>query len=1292
MPASNMHARKHPVSTAHLPGWVSWLKAISVRAAIFSLLFVSLMLTAHTASAAIDTTNLVANIYGPTSTLPMCAVTGGTPTDDTWQTYTCTFSASSSNTAITFLLRNDPSYFFLDNISVKLQGNATELLTNGGFEGGLSSGSYNTAPNQPVSWNLLGTQGLTAAGNVMDSTSVAITYLAGNGSYTWGDGAVGGFDGIQQIIPTTPGQTYTISFDLYSATQLGTPGTGWNNTPATSTDPYSDNITQILVYAGNPPAGFIAAPSTTTDAASGITATGATLNGTVIDNGATTSVTFDYGTTTGYGTNVVATTGGTVSAGAGATAAAKTLNSLTCNTTYHFRVKAVNSQGTNFGSDATFTTSACAASTVSTLSSLSQSSGTLSPSFASGTASYTASVANAVSSITVTPTVSDSTATVKVNGTAVASGTPSGSIPLSVGSNTITVVGTAQDGTTTSTYTVTVTRAAASQTITFNNPGAQNFGTTPTLTASASSSLTPTFTSSTTGVCTITSGGTLTFVTAGGCTINADQAGNSSYLAAPQVSQSFTVNAVIAGAPTIGTATAGNAQASVTFTPPASSGGATITGYTVTSSPSGFTGTGSSSPITVTGLTNGTAYTFTVTATNSAGTGSASAASNSVTPKASQTITFGTAPTVVVGGTGTASANATSGLAVTFSSTTTSVCTVSGSTVTGVTAGTCAIAANQAGDSNYNAASQVTQGFTIGKANQTITFGTAPSVVVGGTGTASATGGASTSSVLFSSTTTSVCTVSGSTVSGVTAGTCTIAANQAGDSNYNAASQVTQGFTIGKANQTITFGTAPSVVVGGTGTVSANATSGLTVTFSSTTTSVCTLSGSTVTGVTAGTCTIAANQAGDSNYNAASQVTQNITIGKASQSIGTISLSSTTLIPGETATASATATSGLSVSFGSTTPSVCTVSGSTVTAVAAGTCTIAANQPGNANYNAAAQVTRDIAVAIPLAMTVSALSDGAVTTETTQNVSGMVTNPSNLRSLTINDAVVQVNPDGSFSYPVQLVAGVNTVTIVAINNAGGTITDTRTITLDTTAPHQTITYPPDNKVVIQNHVTVTGTISDLSTGIMTVSFTVNGSAPQTASLIGTTYSFTANLDQGMNTILVSAVDGVGKTAQAKRTVSYMPSFSLAITDPASDIRTVQNSYLLTGTVADSTTPVTVTVSMDGQAFTPTVVNGTFRQQLSLSEAKVYQVSVTGTDQNSNSLSVQRNIIHTVPKASFTIVDALLSLKMAVGLITPQPDQVLRLDVAPMVNGVSVGDGKIDIEDTIIVLRLAVGLL
>ena len=88
------------------------------------------------------------------------------------------------------------------------------------------------------------------------------------------------------------------------------------------------------------------------------------------------------------------------------------------------------------------------------------------------------------------------------------------------------------------------------------------------------------------------------------------------------------------GAPTIGTATGGNAQATVTFTAPSDTGGSAIIGYRVTSTPGGITATGSSSPITITGLTNGTAYTFTVAAQNSTGYGPESAASNSVTPAA----------------------------------------------------------------------------------------------------------------------------------------------------------------------------------------------------------------------------------------------------------------------------------------------------------------------------------------------------------------------------------------------------------------------------------------------------------------------------------------------------------------------------------------------------------------------------------------------------------------------------------------------------------------------------------
>jgi hypothetical protein len=95
-------------------------------------------------------------------------------------------------------------------------------------------------------------------------------------------------------------------------------------------------------------------------------------------------------------------------------------------------------------------------------------------------------------------------------------------------------------------------------------------------------------------------------------------------------SNSVTPTYTVPGAPTGVFATAGLAQATVSFAAPASNG-SPITSYTATSNPGNITASGAASPITVKGLTNGTAYTFTVTATNAAGTGSASAPSNSVT-------------------------------------------------------------------------------------------------------------------------------------------------------------------------------------------------------------------------------------------------------------------------------------------------------------------------------------------------------------------------------------------------------------------------------------------------------------------------------------------------------------------------------------------------------------------------------------------------------------------------------------------------------------------------------------
>ena len=85
--------------------------------------------------------------------------------------------------------------------------------------------------------------------------------------------------------------------------------------------------------------------------------------------------------------------------------------------------------------------------------------------------------------------------------------------------------------------------------------------------------------------------------------------------------------------PTSVSASAGNGQATVSFTLPAYDGKQVAT-YVATSSPGGITGSGAGSPITVTGLSNGTTYTFTVSTISGYGVSATSAASNAATPTA----------------------------------------------------------------------------------------------------------------------------------------------------------------------------------------------------------------------------------------------------------------------------------------------------------------------------------------------------------------------------------------------------------------------------------------------------------------------------------------------------------------------------------------------------------------------------------------------------------------------------------------------------------------------------------
>jgi hypothetical protein len=239
-------------------------------------------------------------------------------------------------------------------------------------------------------------------------------------------------------------------------------------------------------------------------------------------------------------------------------------------------------------------------------------------------------------------------------------------------------------------------------------------------------------------------------------------------------------------------------------------------------------------------------------------------------------------------------AKATSGLQVSFSSGTPSVCTVSGATVTTAGIGTCAVTASQGGDGRFAPAHDVQRFFTVhAKANgnngpgrktsQAIFFGPPNAAAVGQVVPLSArtTSGLA---VSFSSDTPSVCAVSGTTVTTTAAGTCAVTASQAGDSHYLAAQEIAQSFQVhaGHRSQTITFPPPPEATVGDPVTLSASASSGLTVAYRSDTPRTCTVSGATVSPAAAGTCAVTASQSGSDRYAAARDVKESFQVAAAS--------------------------------------------------------------------------------------------------------------------------------------------------------------------------------------------------------------------------------------------------------------------------------------------------------------------------------------------------------------------------------------------------------------------------
>ena len=709
--------------------------------------------------------------------------------------------------------------------------------------------------------------------------------------------------------------------------------------------------------------------------------------------------------------------------------------------------------------------------------------------------------------------------------------------------------------------------------------------------------------------------------------------------------------AAVPGTPTIGDATAGNTQASVTFTAPTSNGSSAITSYTVTANPGGITATGTGSPIAVSGLTNGTAYTFTVTATNATGTSTASNASNSVTP-----MTVPSAP--IFGAITAGNAQAT----VTFMAPTST----GGSDITGYL-----VTSNPEGGVDTNAGSTATThtitGLTNGKA---YTF------------TVVAANGAGLGAISPPSNTVTP----QATVPGAPTGVTAVPGNV----------QATVTFTAPASNggSTITGYTVTSTPAGG---VDGNAG----------TTSM----SHTITGLTNGTAytftVVATNVKGNSAVSAASNsVTPNIlspVIGAPSVAIAKSGATVTYTVTYSGASAITLANSDVTINktnsaFGTaivsgTGTSTRTVTISGITGDGTLGLSIGANTANNGAISASASAASSTFVVdnTAPALSTTALATNTVTSNSTFNIAGTATDTNGIQNVTVNGNTVTLT-NGAFTTAVTLTNGTNAITTVATDMAGNQTTDSRTITFDTSVPVITLSAPTpaDQSYTNLQTVILSGTVSKPGTVIVTV----NTNSPITVNTTGAQNNFTMQipLAAGANTINILANDSDTPPLSATilRTIVYdTVAPILAIVDPATAITTTFNNYLVTGTTSDNNSGVTLLVSVNGAQVTaaPTVsANGSFQQNISFATAQTYTVSVTATDKAGNQTIVQRNIVY----QPYTIADALRALQIASKITTATIADLKKLDIGPLTNDKPAPDGQINLSDAILLLRLVVG--
>jgi chitodextrinase len=294
--------------------------------------------------------------------------------------------------------------------------------------------------------------------------------------------------------------------------------------------------------------------------------------------------------------------------------------------------------------------------------------------------------------------------------------------------------------------------------------------------------------------------------------------------------------------------------------------------------------------------------------------------------------------------------------------------------------------------------------------------------------------------------------------------------------------------------------------------------------------------------------------------------------------------------------------------------------------------------------------------------------------------------PVDTRNLT-TATISGLDPDRTYSFAV-----------TAYNTTGIESAYSNIITVLEAVPPSVSLSAPLNNSIVSGEVLVTASASD-NVGVTKMEFYLNGVLQATDTANPYFYSWpTSSLATGTYTLMSKAYDAAGNVGQSNSTVVTVINDTTA---PVVSLTAPGNNSSVSGTVAiKATAGDNVGVSMvefyRNGAFlsagnvapyvtnwdTTSVVNGSY---ILMAIAR----DNSGNSKQSAGISVVvNNMIPVI--SSPTISDALLALQIGAGKVTPTAGQVARLDVAPLVNGVSVPDGVVNTGDAIVLLSKVVG--